>query len=61
VHRQADLLEVIAALGAAGRFAGRLHGRQEQSHEHADDRDHHQQFHQRESSAPKIGRHRSHP
>ena len=26
--RQPDLLRIVAALGASGRFAGRLHGRQ---------------------------------
>ena len=44
VHRQADLLEVVDALGPAGRLAGRLHGRQEQGDQHGDDGDHHQQL-----------------
>ena len=35
VHRQADLLEVVDALGAAGGLAGRLHGREQQRDQHA--------------------------
>ncbi len=46
VHRQGDLLDIVDALGAAGRLAGRLHGRQQQGDQQGDDRDHHQQFDQ---------------
>ena len=35
VHRQADLLEIVDALGAASRLAGRLHGRQQERDHHA--------------------------
>ena len=40
--RQPELLEIIRTLGAAGRLAGRLHGRQEQCDENGDDGDDHQ-------------------
>ena len=49
VQGQADLLEVVDALGAAGGLAGRLHGRQQQADQDGDDRDHHQQLDQREA------------
>ena len=39
LQRQANLLQVVAALHAAGRLAGRLHGRQQQRDQHADDGD----------------------
>ena len=48
VNRQADVLEIVAALGAAGRLARRLNRRQQQGHQDADDRDHDQEFDQRE-------------
>ena len=51
VNRQPDLLEVVIALRAAGRLAGRLHRGQEQGHEHANNGDHHEQFHQRKRRA----------
>src|SRR5262245_53981065 len=41
IHKsQADLLEVIRTLHAPRGFAGGLHGRQQQRHERADDRNH---------------------
>jgi len=46
MHRQAELLEIVAARASAGRFAGRLYRRQQQADEHTDDGDHHQKFHQ---------------
>ncbi len=49
-RRQADLLEVVDALGAPGRLAGRLHRRQQERDQHGDDRDHHQQLDQRETT-----------
>ena len=55
VHRQADLLQVIQALRAPGRLARRLHGRQEQGDQHADDGDHDQQFDQRETGGEPAG------
>jgi hypothetical protein len=48
------LLQVVGALGAAGRFAGRLHGGQKQRHEDADDGDHDQQFDQRKSASERA-------
>src|SRR5262249_26176611 len=50
LQSQADLLEMVAALHAAGCFAGSLHCRQQQGDEHADDGDHHQQLHQGKST-----------
>src|SRR5262249_36159960 len=45
---QADLLEVVGALGAGGSLADLLDGGQEQADEDRDDRNHHQQLDQRE-------------
>ena len=44
VHGDAELLEVVDALGAAGRFAGRLNRRQQQRHQDANNGDHHQEL-----------------
>src|SRR5690606_24823647 len=49
VHCQADLLQVVAALGAAGGLSCLLDGRQQQRNQDRDDRDHHEQFNQRRS------------
>ena len=43
---EADLLEVVGALREPGRLAGRLHRRQQQRDQDADDRDDHQQLDQ---------------
>src|SRR5262249_11092992 len=48
VAGQAELVQVVAALDAAGRLAGLLHRRQQQSDEDGDDGDHHQEFDQGE-------------
>ena len=45
-QRHAHRMEIRSALGAAGRLAGPLHGGQQERHEHAEDADHHEQFHQ---------------
>ena len=45
VQRQADLLQVVAALRPSGRLAGRLHGREQQRDQDADDRNDDQEFH----------------
>jgi hypothetical protein len=45
--RQAKLLEVVDALNAPGR----LHGRQQEGEQDRDDRDHHQQLDQRETTS----------
>ena len=42
LHCQADLLEMVDALRVAGRFAGRLDGRQEQGDQDPDNRDDYQ-------------------
>ncbi len=48
VHRETNLLQVILALHAASCFTGLLHGRKKQSNQNANNRDHHEQFHQSE-------------
>ena len=48
---QADLLEVVRALGAAGRFAGGLDGGQEQAGQDREDRDHDQDFDEGEAGS----------
>jgi hypothetical protein len=40
VERNAELVEVVLALRAASRFAGRLYRRQQQCHQDADDGNH---------------------
>src|SRR5262249_4672847 len=52
VEGQPDLLEIVLALHACGRLAHFLHGGQEQSDQHADDGNNHQQLDQREAAAP---------
>ena len=55
-QRQADLLDLALALVAVGRFPRRLHGRQQQRDEDADDGNHHQQFDKGESApSPRWG------
>ncbi len=44
VHRNADLLEIVAALHATSGLAGRLHGRQKERHQDADDGNDDQKF-----------------
>jgi len=50
-HREAELPHVARAGGSTGGFAGTLHGRQEQSNEHRDDRDHDQELDERKPTA----------
>ena len=50
VNSEPQLLEIVGALAAPGRLAGRLHGRQKQADERADDGDHHQKLDQRETT-----------
>jgi hypothetical protein len=50
LKRHADLPQVVGALRAAGRFASRLHGRQEQGHQDSDDGDDNEQFDERKSA-----------
>ena len=49
---QADLLHVVGAGTASCGLAGGLHGRQEEADQRGDDRDHHQQLHERETPQP---------
>ena len=46
---------IVAAAHPPRGFAGRLHCRQKQRHEHANDCDDNEQFHQGETSAPATG------
>ena len=48
---QPELLEVVGALGPAGRLARGLHGGQEQGDQHRDDRDDDQELDQRETAS----------
>ena len=50
VQGEPDLLQVVDALGTAGRLAGGLDGRQQQGDQDRDDGDHDQQLDQRESA-----------
>jgi len=51
VEGNADLMEIVFAPDARRRFANFLHGWQQQTDQYSDDRDHHQQFHQCETSS----------
>jgi hypothetical protein len=44
MYSQTNLLRIVGAAGAPGRFAGVLHGRQQQGDQRADDRDNDQQL-----------------
>src|SRR5258708_1132828 len=46
VDRQPELLQVVDALSASGRFAGRLNGRKKQSDQNGNDRDDDEQLDQ---------------
>ena len=48
VAGQANLLEIVLALHSRGRFADLLNGGQQEADQDRDDRDHHQQFDERE-------------
>ena len=45
---KAELLEVVNALRSTGRLAGGLHSGEQQSDQYRDDRDHDEEFNQRE-------------
>src|SRR5438105_3750202 len=51
---QANLLEVVGALRARGRFAYLLHRRQKQADQDGNDGDHHQQLDQGKSVPPFV-------
>jgi hypothetical protein len=51
VQGEADLLEVVDALGASGGLAGRLDGGQQQRDQHGDDRNHDQELDQGECTS----------
>ena len=55
-RRQPKILQIVAAAGAARRFACRLNGRQQQRDQNTDDCDHDQQFHQRETAPSCTGK-----
>jgi hypothetical protein len=54
MQRKASLLHLIGATGTIGSLTGRLHGGQEQTDQRGDDRDHHQQFDEREASSLRV-------
>ena len=51
VQRDAELMQLVDAVGAPGGLAGRLNGRQQERDQDADDGDHDQQFDEREAAA----------
>jgi hypothetical protein len=51
MNGQNQLLVIVAALRAASRLAGCLNGWQQQSHQHANDRNHHKQLDERKAFA----------
>src|SRR5262249_53153432 len=55
VGGQGDLLEVVLALHAGGGLADLLDGGQQQTNQDGDDRDHDEQFDQREPPRPRVG------
>ena len=60
VHRQDELFFIVGALRDVGRLAQFLHCGDEQPYENGDDRDHHQEFDQREGWARTRRRMESH-
>src|SRR5262249_11703848 len=55
VQSQADLLQVVLALGPVGRLTHLLDGRQQQADEYSNDGDDDEQFNERESVTPESG------
>jgi hypothetical protein len=51
-HGHANLVQVILAFHAGGRFTNLLNRRQEQADKDEDDRNHHQHFNEREAATP---------
>ena len=51
VECEANLFEIIAALGPSSSFPSLLNGWQDQSNKYADDRNYYQQFNQRECTS----------
>ena len=49
---QSHLFQVVLGTHAVGGFAHLLHRGHQQTHQHRDDGDHHQQFNQREAAVP---------
>jgi hypothetical protein len=58
VERKAHLLQVVLTLHAPSRLTSRLHRRQQEGNQHADDRDYNQQLNERETAARGEGGHR---
>ncbi len=56
VQRQANLTHSAGALDASGCRSRLLHGRQEQGDQHANDRNHNEQFNECEAFAIRLGR-----
>jgi hypothetical protein len=55
LQRDPQLLEIVLAGAPPRCLAGRLHGRQQEADERADDGDHHQELDQRKAVAAKSG------
>jgi hypothetical protein len=51
------LLEVVGALRSPGGLTRRLHRRQQQSYQHADDGNDHQEFNERKCGGVSVGFH----
>jgi hypothetical protein len=58
VHGQPELLQIVAALHSASRFASRLHGRQKQPYQNSNNGNDHEQLNERESASMNL--HREH-
>jgi hypothetical protein len=54
VARQPNLLQIVGALRARGSFTHLLHRRHQERDQNGDDRDHHQEFNERERSSRRI-------
>jgi hypothetical protein len=50
MNGQAELLEIIGALGTAGRFTGGLDGREQKRDQYGNDRNDNQEFDEREGT-----------
>jgi len=61
VDGSADLLEVVLALGPGRGLADLLDRGKQEPHQHGDDRDHHQEFDQREGRSAIADSHVSEP
>jgi hypothetical protein len=54
LNGQTNLPEIVLTRGAAARFAGGLHGREQECRQDANDGDHNEQFDQRKGASGRI-------